>query len=489
MALETQVNLQERRPGATAQILFILIATLCLGFGFVENTFGVANQTWFEQHQKDTEGHVMGNMVRSSTHGLWEHSGLNGITQMSQPRWALERPWNGGLAKHHEEMYLEGRSHEYYNPYFSQPGAQAWIFVALDGLLEWEQKEKLSLFRWVTGISSALSLAFILSWLLRVAGWGAATVSGISMLFSPWLTVFGANLWWFLSAFFLPMVFSSLATLRPNLRPLGWFTLSSLGLFIKCMLTGYEYISTALVMSQIPLILDLIRKNDPMQRALSKLIASSSGALMGVFLTLIILGVQISIYRQDPMAGINHLVHSYGKRSSGAKESLGHHYNRGLEADVGKVVDGYRRGICYDLESKPLKERSNESQDSFMRPFRFNDLISTLKGLTLIWLLWAWISSKRRWLLISFLVATWASILAPLSWYVFFKAHSTVHWHMNYICWHMPFSFMVAGMTGLTIQCWIAFLWKVISYLIRKLKRNSNSNRELKEPEVPPQPS
>jgi hypothetical protein len=242
-------------------------------------------------------------------------------------------------------------------------------------------------------------------------------------------------------------------------------------------------------MSQIPLILDLIRKNDPMQRALSKLIASSSGALMGVFLTLIILGVQISIYRQDPMAGINHLVHSYGKRSSGAKESLGHHYNRGLEADVGKVVDGYRRGICYDLESKPLKERSNESQDSFMRPFRFNDLISTLKGLTLIWLLWAWISSKRRWLLISFLVATWASILAPLSWYVFFKAHSTVHWHMNYICWHMPFSFMVAGMTGLTIQCWIAFLWKVISYLIRKLKRNSNSNRELKEPEVPPQPS
>ena len=46
-------------------------------------------------------------------------------------------------------------------------------------------------------------------------------------------------------------------------------------------------------------------------------------------------------------------------------------------------------------------------------------------------------------------IATWFSILAPLSWFVIFKGHSYIHTHMNYITWHMPFTLLGFALFGL----------------------------------------
>ena len=470
------------RKSRLTHFFLIVIATLCLAFGFVNNSFGVADSTWFKNHQKDTQGHVIGNLIRSSSHGLWEHSGLNGINQSRPPYWKLERPWNGGLAQQQHQMYLDGTSKEHYNPYFSQPGGQAWVFIALDKLTNKQPEEKLQLYRWITGFSSAFILSLLLSWLLKVGGWGAALVAGVSMVYSPWLTVFGANLWWFFSSFFIPMAITALATGRASSPKLKmWFFLSGLGIFIKGFLTGFEYISTTLVMAQIPLILDLVRRNDSLQCSLARLLASCFGSIAGAVLTILLLCIQISIYRGDTMAGLDHILHSYQKRSSGAKENLNRHYNYGLEADVEEIVKGYRQGVCFDLDSKPLRERKDHSEDSFMRPFRYDDLISTLKILSLVWLVWAMLFSSIRWALISFLLATWCSLLGPLSWFIIFKGHSSVHWHMNYICWHMPFSFMVAAMVGITGEYILKATWWPVSKLFKLNKKEAQTQKEPEE--------
>jgi hypothetical protein len=56
------------------------------------------------------------------------------------------------------------------------------------------------------------------------------------------------------------------------------------------------------------------------------------------------------------------------------------------------------------------------------------------------------------------LAATWFSLLAPLSWFVLFKAHSFIHTHMDAIVWHMPFvllGFAVVGrLAGRTVVRW-----------------------------------
>ena len=59
----------------------IAIWALSIGllfFGFFSNTWRVADQNWFATHQKDTEAHVMGRMVKSRQDGIFSAGGLNG---------------------------------------------------------------------------------------------------------------------------------------------------------------------------------------------------------------------------------------------------------------------------------------------------------------------------------------------------------------------------------------------------------------------------
>ena len=44
--------------------------------------------------------------------------------------------------------------------------------------------------------------------------------------------------------------------------------------------------------------------------------------------------------------------------------------------------------------------------------------------------------------------ATWFSFLAPLSWFVIFKAHSHCHTHMNFLVWQMPFTILGVALCG-----------------------------------------
>ena len=60
------------------------------------------------------------------------------------------------------------------------------------------------------------------------------------------------------------------------------------------------------------------------------------------------------------------------------------------------------------------------------------------------------------------IIATWFSILAPLSWFVVFKAHSYSHLQLNAIVWQMPFTFFGAAITGLAVRNIFSWLWSSI---------------------------
>jgi hypothetical protein len=53
---------------------------------------------------------------------------------------------------------------------------------------------------------------------------------------------------------------------------------------------------------------------------------------------------------------------------------------------------------------------------------------------------------------LALIAATWFSILAPLSWYIIFKAHSFIHTHLNNILWQMPFVLFGFAVCGLAIK-------------------------------------
>jgi hypothetical protein len=61
-------------------------------------------------------------------------------------------------------------------------------------------------------------------------------------------------------------------------------------------------------------------------------------------------------------------------------------------------------------------------------------------------------SASDRTKITALIGATWFAILAPLSWFVIFKAHSYIHTHMNAITWHMPFTLFGFALTGFVIS-------------------------------------
>ena len=58
--------------------LLLLISTLLLGTGFLNNQFKVAEQKWFQNHQQDTESLVIGRMVKAKRDGIFSVGGLTG---------------------------------------------------------------------------------------------------------------------------------------------------------------------------------------------------------------------------------------------------------------------------------------------------------------------------------------------------------------------------------------------------------------------------
>ena len=63
-------------------------------------------------------------------------------------------------------------------------------------------------------------------------------------------------------------------------------------------------------------------------------------------------------------------------------------------------------------------------------------------------------NAERRHHYIALICATWFSILAPLSWFVIFKAHSYIHTHMSFLLWQMPFTLFGFAVFGATVIAW-----------------------------------
>ena len=132
------------------------------------------------------------------------------------------------------------------------------IFSFLDQLLPFEPGQKLDIFYVITSLLAALALAIIVLWFYLEFGISIAIIVLLSTIFSQWLYIFARNLYWSLWAFYLPMIVlmfylrkNKLLSSRQYLF-MGMLVFTTI--FIKCLLNGYEYMTTTLVMMTVPFI-------------------------------------------------------------------------------------------------------------------------------------------------------------------------------------------------------------------------------------------
>ena len=441
-----------KQPESLKKIALWVVSTLILFLGFYTNAWRVAEQNWFKNHQRDTEGHIIGRMVKSRQHGILSAGGLNGDgirTIVDNDTGATNKVAN------QYKVYLSGQTFDTFSTYNSQPGGQGMIFSLFDRVIPFSPIVKLWVFWGFTSLLSALAITYIIVWFYEEFGGWVGICVLCSVLLSQWLTVFGRNLWWSLWAFYLPMIVV-LYHLKNN-RDTKNHEIFKLGLLIfiavsiKCFINGYEYITTTLIMMITPCIYYTILDKWNRNLCLKWMYTTAAGTGAAIFLSLIMLCFQIGAVKGGFVDGIEHVIWSFGKRTYGEAEDFPPVYAASLEAGTIGVVITYLNGVFFDLNNYISIKESFVSKHIFK--IRYYYLIVLFIATTIPLFLNRKKMIEDQWKQTSTLFwTTWFSILAPLSWFVIFKAHSYIHTHMSFLLWQMPFTLFGFAALGVVVR-------------------------------------
>ena len=443
-----------RQPESIKKIAIWVVSTLLLFCGFYTNLWRVAEQNWFDNHQKDTESHIMGRMVKSRQDGIFSAGGLNGwgTAKITDTEWIPPTERTPQYT-----AYLHNLSFDKFSTYNSQPGGQGMIFSLLDRLIPLSPQKKLRLFYVLTALLSAITLTSIIGWFYEEFGLLTTTFVLGSAVLSQWLTVFGKNLWWCLWAFYLPMIAVLYFLKRhrvPSNRQYLWFgILIFISMSIKCFINGYEYITTTLIMMMTPCIYYAIVDKWNRQQYLKWTFAAVIGSGVAIFLSLIMLCIQIGAVKGGFVDGIEHVIWSFGKRTYANAEDFPPVYAASLDAGPLGVVRTYMNGVFFDFNNYLSLE--NTFVQNHLFKVRYYYLIVLFIAISvLLFLRSKMMVAERQRQHIALIWTTWFSILAPLSWFVIFKAHSYIHTHMSFLLWQMPFTLFGFAVFGATVMAW-----------------------------------
>jgi len=447
------MHLNNCNPLEFTKVLFICtLSILLLFFGFFTNCWQVADQQWFVNHQRDMESYIVGRMVKSRQDGVFSDGGLTGVgSRDATPVNYFDKPFSFQYI-----AYINGLTFGAYSTYSSQVGGQGMLFSILDSLIPLSPEKKLRLFHAFTSLLSALTLTGIILWFYLEFGLSIALFVLASAIFSQWLVVFGRNLWWSMWAFYLPMVVAIHYLKRNNASTnsqlITFGILVFITIFIKCLFNGYEYITTTLIMMMVPFVYYSILNKLSFRRFFRGLITAALGSCLAILLSFSILCFQIASIKGNLLDGVNHIVYSLQKRTHADSHNFPSIYASSLESSTTTVVVKYLKGTFFDANNYL------SSSNPFVRRLLFKIRYLYLIFLFLIMSVFLYsrrnryVSEKEGQSCLALIFATWFSILAPLSWFIVFKAHSYIHTHMNYIVWQMPFIFFGFAVCGLAVK-------------------------------------
>ena len=435
-----------------------------LFLGFSVNFWHVADQQWFVDYQHDTEAMILGRLVKSRQDGVFSHGGLPGYGLLpTETDWSLEYQY---------AAYLDGLPFHSYSEYRSQIGGQGILFSVLDRLIPLSAHDKLRFFYVFTALLSALSVTAIVMWFHLEFGLLVALCVVMSSVLSQWLVVFGRNLWWSIWAFYVPMV-AVMFYLRRNSpctdRPHASFaTIAFVAIFIKCLINGYEYITTTLIMMMVPFVYYSLRDEADFRQWLKGSLALAVGSGAAILLSVSVLCLQIAAVTGRPLDGVSHVLYAFGKRTYGSAENFPADYSESLKASTVQVVIGYvartsvrgtsNRGAYFDVNNFLNTSPEFRARERYrIRYLYLLCLFALATGVVYARQRVHGFGVERR-RAVALMWAAWFSILAPLSWFIVFKAHSYIHQHMNYVVWQMPFTMFGAAVCGLAARSSVGFL-------------------------------
>ncbi|SAL04493.1 hypothetical protein AWB78_06994 [Caballeronia calidae] len=298
-----------------------------------------------------------------------------------------------------------------FHGYGSQIGVPGFLF---SNLYHAFKSRDLNLYRALNTTILAALLAVIVICVFVEFGLLPAVFLGAGMVVSPWFMGFAGNMYWMEWTWFLPFTYVCFVMSRSEAfaASAGWKTcLGYAGCIAIKAACGYEYMSTVMLASMIPLVYVGLRESASVRHMF---FAICRLGISGVIAFFAILLVHAKLLGGTIANGLHGIHEDMARRtySSGGDPALG------TNAPLTEVLRKYFGELL-----QPILVGADV-------PFY---VLLILLGVAAVMLAFSK-DVKRRALSICFFL----SIAAPMSWFVLAKGHSFVHYFLNPVLWDLP---------------------------------------------------
>ena len=418
-------------------IFLILGATLFLLPNFYRNKWIVVEPAYYDEWQVHYDRTVIARLVKNRQDGFFSAGGLLGLGNVSE--WSYANKVN--LEQY--DKYVSGGTFSTYLPYKSHPGFQGFIFGLIDQIEVIPKNQAIKIFRGLTALASTIMVAIIIVGVGVEVGWFSSLLVLFFSAFCPWMILPAGSIYWNLWAFFLPFVTSAFVLAfftKTNKFEMRLFQkMLFITMLVKVLFTGFEIITTILVMTTVPIVFYGIYKEWERRKFLKHFINAWITIVLATITGLFILSAQIIASDKTPGSAVGYILNRFG-----------HHFGGNSEIYVNPDIEPTKIGAL-EITSKYLNVSAlTINFRGISVEILYWHLVLLFAVFTIIYLIQNRTNSERK--AKALIISTWYSILAPFSWFLIFRPHSIIHTHVNSIGWQMPFTLLGFALCGYVIS-------------------------------------
>ncbi|MQP51417.1 MULTISPECIES: hypothetical protein [unclassified Flavobacterium] len=361
-----------------------------------------------------SESLIVGRLMESERSGILSYSGLSGLLKSS----STDEEFKQNSINQFKLLKNKSDRDNYkaFYAYNSQTGGQGMLYSVFNKISPFDLVTNIEILKNFTLLLNAFIFSIFIGWCKRNFGFIPALVVLFFIAFSSWIWLFSSSLYWCLWAFYIPFltILLGLEFLKSN--PNKILALTFISVFLKCFFNGFEYITTTLIAVYVPVIYYYIKDNKKIKDFIIFSFKIGIVVVMGILVKVFILLWQLKQLKGSFSEGINHIIYSYNLRTSSV------------------IIEG------------KTAEISNNMYVQILIKYLSGDIFSWIKpNVPFVLLLILIFCSCLLLLKIDFkkykaiVFSTWFSIIAPISWFILFIQHSSIHYHLNFIVWYIPF--------------------------------------------------
>tara|TARA_B100000787_G_C16193625_1_gene299171 strand:+ start:797 stop:2206 length:1410 start_codon:yes stop_codon:yes gene_type:complete len=440
--------------------LIIFSFIFILGFySYSSNGLKVTSEKWFNEHQIDSEQMVLDGLLNGRSNGKL-NLGVY-LRNIDDSKDYLNA----------REYFLNKNNEGEFRSYESSYGFQVRIFHKLYN----SGFDSLLLYHSIVSVLLSLIVAFMTLTIKRDFSTVSAVIFGFVFILSPWIVVFARNLFWVPFTWFIPIAISMYFSIDIFKNSMKFFLMLILIFFSFTLkfLCGYEFITTIFFATCVPIFYQGIFQNYKILQILKKCFYIGL-IFITAFLATIIFDYKSNNYqdlgKENPIlvSATKRLWSKnpelIAKKICNQDEICKEEIYKSLKSNPILVILKYLLMVDFlpwfysnDVENetkneiKEIIKKINKDLSFYNLKVFFKDiknilsfeviLLIMIKSLSLIsflffifYLFYIFLYSTKPFKYL-FLI----SLLAPISWYILAKGHSSIHLHMNFVLWYITF--------------------------------------------------